>query len=690
MFPKKGRGPKAGKRKRTTREKEKKPKKTPGIVKGSTADYKRKEANRLAAERSRSRVAEKKTALNEAFAKLNEENEHLRAELARLEGGQDGTPGSGDRAQSQTHHELVEAVFQQQQQEQDQQHQDRKQGQGEGEEQMKAESGAAAAAGADTGAGEAAHGTVDAEAEAQAHSRTILAALMSDAEINEALGDNWMDHVSEADIVAATAEVHREQAATGSPHVGQTRSPSASADLPTVSPLPAGDTSSGSTSTPHARSVGLAIALHAEMERHLRDDLAATKVAIDQIERQLGAIRAGEDTTATTFASPLPSDYKAEDATTLKALLSTLGHDAQATSDRMGPLKDTVAELIDSRMTEASKMLAALAAVHVDGDDEAVVGKILQPLKTHLTELVNNLLPEVCSSHIIVRSESGADVIQHTDSFSALPGSRLAPSIAPRRRGRPTQTHPALRIKAVKGIKGRPPKKSKLANQVDLENGTEAEATTEADAGVEAAVAAVETDESALDTREPTGPQTESHAQEDQAGAAHAHPHAHADQPELTTEEIISQLTHDEQDLHDLLRSHAEAEFDAQQQAAAGLGLPMPLPLSGQFAEGQGEGSSSAAGHLVDPALQGEGEGDPETTGAGGGEGDGDGHGDAPPPNFPRGPGSCDICGRTQTTVWRKLRLPDHDLHVCNRESLYTHSLGGRSFQRSLSLTAWG
>jgi hypothetical protein len=31
-------------------------------------------------------------------------------------------------------------------------------------------------------------------------------------------------------------------------------------------------------------------------------------------------------------------------------------------------------------------------------------------------------------------------------------------------------------------------------------------------------------------------------------------------------------------------------------------------------------------------------------------------------------PGSCDVCGRTETTVWRKLKFGEDNLKVCNRE----------------------
>lgn len=40
-------------------------------------------------------------------------------------------------------------------------------------------------------------------------------------------------------------------------------------------------------------------------------------------------------------------------------------------------------------------------------------------------------------------------------------------------------------------------------------------------------------------------------------------------------------------------------------------------------------------------------------------------------------PGSCDVCGRTETTVWRKLKFGEDNLKVCNREGPLAISTGG-------------
>lgn len=115
-------------------------------------------------------------------------------------------------------------------------------------------------------------------------------------------------------------------------------------------------------------------------------------------------------------------------------------------------------------------------------------------------------------------------------------------------------------------------------------------------------------------------------------------------QAEMTTEELISQLAnHDDQDLRDLLTSHAENEYATQQAIAAHLqqqldsqANPLDTPTHGH-ARGVNQGESGSAGELVLAS-------------------------------FKQGPsGSCDVCARTETTVWRKIRHHDEDLHVCNR-----------------------
>jgi len=130
------------------------------------------------------------------------------------------------------------------------------------------------------------------------------------------------------------------------------------------------------------------------------------------------------------------------------------------------------------------------------------------------------------------------------------------------------------------------------------------------------------------------------------------HTHTHA-QGEMTTEELISQLAnHDDQDLRDLLSSHAENEYAAQhisahlQNQMDNQANPLDTPTHHHH---MGHGESSTGHQNMNHQIV----------------------------NFKQGPpGSCDICSRTQTTVWRKVNVNGEDLHVCNRESTHLRRRG--------------
>lgn len=344
-----------------------------GIVRGSTADYRRKEANRLAAERSRSRQSERRAGLDAAFKKLSEDNARLADEIARLERTGDGDGATQDR--------LAEAVSALQTPDQ---HGDR-------DTTMQA----------DEGVG---HDIMDAEAEAQAHSRTILAALMSDAEINQALGDNWMDHVDDSEVAApeqsAPHEVEQDNAILMQPDAN----PDDSADKPEL--LPQQQVSS----TPVAQALGqseadtvassqrqnaFAVALHAEMERHLRDDLAATKAAIDQIDKELSALRGESQGAYTAYVSSLPTDYISSDPAALASVLALLDHEMSGVSERMVTYKVEAARLRDSRLSEAQRLQNLLDGISAEGEDAEALEKILKPLQSHVADIINNLTSEV-------------------------------------------------------------------------------------------------------------------------------------------------------------------------------------------------------------------------------------------------------------------------------------------------------
>ena len=337
-----------------------------------------------------------------------------------------------------------------------------------------------------------------------------------------------------------------------------------------------------------------------------------------------------------------------------------------------------------------------------------------------------------------------ADLLQGNTSGTDL-GSRLGPAIAPRRRGRPARVHPAgrpldrqrkprteKRKAAPRETRTRLGKRSKLAQEIiadgevngDGEPGdkaSSAQARAQAQAQAHVAVSKPSAQQVETTTTKPTesSPQAEPSDNQPATGSgdtvqpdveidltqlaeagtqgdaeAEAGAEGEADtEPEMTTEQIISQLTHDEQDLHDLLRSHAQAEYEAQQQQQGTDGI-LPSSFTGGVDDSSG---IDPPGTIPEPASgSGIGSGSGSASGSGVGVGvgigsvGGSGHGGDTtggelsfdeslaqqiralhePIVFGAGPrGSCDICQRTQTTVWRKIRLPDRDLHVCNRMS---------------------
>lgn len=355
-------------------------------MKGSTADYRRKEANRLAAERSRSRQSERRAGVEAAFERLTEENARLAEEISSLEGA-----GEGERS---THDDLAEAVSALHS---PQIPRDEIQSEHTGHAEER-------------GTNEA----LIAEEEAQAHSRTILAALMSDAEINQALGEDWMSHVDEAEVGAANQTAQTSDETDTAPHAS-TEAPlnheigdADKADQAGSSK--ATETAAGHTESEHVpdkhRQNAMAVAIHAELERHVRDDLAATKAAIDRIDKELAFLRRRNPVEEsvenpgqpTPYFSTLPAEYTSSENATIVAAKSDLDTEMSACADRMGPLRERAFQLRESRLSEAQRLERLLAYIVVHGEQGAVFVKMIKPLRTYLAEMINKLQFDVSTT----------------------------------------------------------------------------------------------------------------------------------------------------------------------------------------------------------------------------------------------------------------------------------------------------
>ena len=284
---------------------EEKPKRARGIVPGSSADFRRKEANRLAAVRSRYRAQDKKTLLQKKEGELKEENERLKGEIAKLEA--DGVVDStlGDIVDSSSiskpdppPQEDVEVKVKV----------TKKGGIGVGR-------GVSAGASNDQPAGQDNEMEGDTEptsgdAAQDSHSRTILAALMSDA-VGDGDAfvpgeggdeDEWMqgveDMFKEAETSGRLGELAAVAAVRGDDGDGEEEKEEEQG----------GEESGHEVVLPRrelatlvyhpgqaieATSSAMAVALNVEVERLLREDLVATKLAIGRVEKQIAQTRDG-------------------------------------------------------------------------------------------------------------------------------------------------------------------------------------------------------------------------------------------------------------------------------------------------------------------------------------------------------------------------------------------------------------
>jgi hypothetical protein len=256
---------------------------------------------------------------------------------------------------------------------------------------------------------------MEAEAEAQAHSRTILAALMSDAEIDQALVGNWMDQVGHGDQEAGPSSLNATGSASNDPPAGPTLqshsrgevpaqsepAPSTSTPIQTRAPESALDEDDQPTPDEVIKPNGLAVALHSEMERYLREDLAATKIAIDLIDKEFAILRGEiqrpieEDGTEKEYIPLLPTDSLSTDRSVMATLVDSIEEESRRVGDALPGLKATLIELKESRIGEAERLRNLLSNLNISDEDRVVVDKLLKPLSAHLDELLMGLAPEV-------------------------------------------------------------------------------------------------------------------------------------------------------------------------------------------------------------------------------------------------------------------------------------------------------
>jgi hypothetical protein len=369
------------------------------IVPGSEADFRRKEANRLAAERSRIRAHEKAAGLEVAARSLEEENARLKEELARLEAEVGG--GGGLQSQTDTETDGHTGTGMQGAQQSQSQSQSQAQAQSQSQSHLIVE---------DPGP--------DAATQAQndVHSRNILAALMSDAGITgveEGDEATWMQGVENfikeaessgrlGELAAVAAgqndgegEGHGEGGhAQGGVSEDQAEEGDQSSSVPPegqATPQLEADTSAPAKArvlgftlagAAQATASAIAVALNTEMERILRDDLAATKAAIARLEREIAQVRdsippagghpGGEidlPSEEPSHPSSLPAEVLADDAETIRASSDTAHESIKRLEDELPELRNTVATMRDEKVQEETKMAEVIDELFVLGVD---------------------------------------------------------------------------------------------------------------------------------------------------------------------------------------------------------------------------------------------------------------------------------------------------------------------------------
>ena len=284
------------------------------IVPGSSADFRRKEANRLAAERSRHRANKKQNALDVASEALEEENRRLKAELAELEG---------------SHPTSVAAL----------------------------------------------PSVDDTDPEAAQHSRTILAALMDGVGDAMEKDPNWIQGVEnlikEADASGRLGELATVASGRqdGPPQAESSSTSKRKRKVgKTVAPRPVEDQSSATTVT---------VAINGEMEALLQDELAQTKATIVRIEREIAQLR-GEpmeqqedpiEASEMVEAEVLYADVDHLVSRNLQVLA-----EAEAIKTTLPGLREVAITAQDRRTEEGKRFKAAIDELKSQGDQAGADG----------------------------------------------------------------------------------------------------------------------------------------------------------------------------------------------------------------------------------------------------------------------------------------------------------------------------
>ncbi|OCF38206.1 hypothetical protein I316_00431 [Kwoniella heveanensis BCC8398] len=425
-----------GKNRTVTKVKEKAPK-AKKAAPGSAADFRRREANRLAAERSRSRASEKAAALENARQSLADEALILKRQIAWLEAEStslaDGATSQQNQLEdsSRVGHESFE----------NDSRVTSAQGDNEG----------AVSAHLDGGDHSSQHGQSDDHAQRQeqeAHSHTILAALtdITGVDFSEENDASWMQGMESFLPDSDSSGRLGELAAVASGANGENSSTHTHEQVLDNRSI---ETSIQTTATRHAIEASLqlaeerrfrmpapaepvnnavtvlAAAINTEMERLIMEDLADTKAAIVQVEKQIAAMREGRSLPAEDLefdtSSRLPPSILTSDLSNLSSAAQEVQSEISKVESDLPSLHEALGKLRDEKSVEVDQVTDVVKEMKtITIEDEEAGHRFIASLKS-VGGLVESLLSE--------------DKTQPDLSYAS--GTYSSPAIARRRRGRP-------------------------------------------------------------------------------------------------------------------------------------------------------------------------------------------------------------------------------------------------------------
>lgn len=340
--------------------------------KAAPIDHRRREANRLAAERSRGRQHEKVVALEVAIQALGDENLRLREEIARLETGNAEAPMSLD--------------------------------------------------------------LIDAPAEDD-NSRTLLNALLSappappaeemwldsPAELNE----NWMmgmDDLFPGVESGRLGELANVAAGQDSSSFAEVMEEHVEHPLPTETPrrpIPA----------PPMRPTNTA-ALNTEMEKVIRDDLRETKEAIARIQKEIAFYRGQGDAVPEPVALSSALDILSRDDDEVMEKTKKIDEEISELEQEADVLRVVITRTRDARYEEGNKLSAVvneLRALEMDGGErerDRITG-VLRALRGHISAVIAN--PGVSQSSESADSRYLMEMALHHSLLPLLDESEVGP-----------------------------------------------------------------------------------------------------------------------------------------------------------------------------------------------------------------------------------------------------------------------